>query len=108
MDPAELFNPFAGWFGSVAATPEGAALDLLTTLSKITVVRDPPSPLLKPRLIGVFVVPVPQANPKVLTLHFGGFRHVLSLKHRRYSIEPAQVGWLIHRIDRQYGSHHWS
>jgi hypothetical protein len=68
VDQTELFNPFAGWFGSVAPTPEGAALDLLTTVRKITVVRDPPSPLLKPTPIGVFLVPVPQAIPKVLTL----------------------------------------
>jgi hypothetical protein len=68
VDQTELFNPFAGWFGSAAPTPEGAALDLLTTVRKITVVRDPPSPLLKPRPIGVFLVPVPQAIPKVLTL----------------------------------------
>lgn len=68
MDQTVLFNPFADWFGSAAPAPEGTALDLLTTVSRITVVRDPPSPLLKPSPIGVFLVPVPQANPKVLTL----------------------------------------
>jgi hypothetical protein len=68
VDQTVLFNPFADWFGSAAPAPEGTALDLLTTVSRITVVRDPPSPLLKPSPIGVFLVPVPQANPKVLTL----------------------------------------
>jgi hypothetical protein len=68
VDQTGLFNSFAGWFGPVAPTPEGAALDLLTTVSKITVVRDLPGPVLNTRPIGVFLVPVPQANPKVLTL----------------------------------------
>lgn len=68
MDQTTLFHPFADWFGSAAATPEGTALNLLTTVDRIVVVRDPPSPLLKPSPIGVFLVPVPQSNPKVLTL----------------------------------------
>jgi hypothetical protein len=62
VDQTVLFNPFADWFGSAAPAPEGTALDLLTTVSRITVVRDPPSPLLKPSPIGVFLVPVPQLD----------------------------------------------
>jgi hypothetical protein len=68
VDQIPSLDPFADWFSPVPPAPEGTALNLLTVVNRITVVRDPVTPLAQPTPIGVFSVPTPQANRRVLTL----------------------------------------
>src|SRR5579864_1000269 len=59
-------DAFPAWF-SPKLEPSGEAVSLLATSVSVTVVRDPPSPLLKPIPIGIFPV-TPPGGPKQLTL----------------------------------------
>jgi hypothetical protein len=50
-------DAFPAWF--TPPEPSGEVVSLLPTIVSVTVVRDPPSPLLKPTPIGLFPVTPP-------------------------------------------------
>ena len=60
-------DAFPGWFVPKPGLPAEEPIGLLPTIVFVTVVRDRPSPLLKPIPIGVFPVTAP-GTPKQLTL----------------------------------------
>ena len=96
MDQGVSFDPFAEWFKPAVPAPAGTALNLLTTESRVLVVRDPP-PLVRPpgpipppqpSPIGVFLVTVPQVSPRVLTLAAG---QVLLASRQLAAIGPDAI-----------------
>src|SRR6516162_2003063 len=65
-----MSDAFPAWFTSKPEPVSGEATSLLPTVVFVTVVRDPPSPLLKPIPIGIFPA-APPGSPKQLTLGSG-------------------------------------